>query len=194
MPALISAHLASLGHKNTSVFPVHRLDKETSGVIVFARSSEAAAVLSEDIRKGELTKEYLAVVHGTPTSESDTLCDLLFFDRSKVKSFIVSKERKGVKKAVLDYTLTDTREGLSLLSVRLHTGRTHQIRAQLSFRGLPLAGDRRYGAPKDTSGALALLSHRMSFPHPVTREVLTFTAPAPSTPPWSLFEYDQKNC
>ena len=191
LPSLLSAHLAKIGEKNTSVFPVHRLDKETSGVMVFARSSASAAALSQDVREGKLIKEYLAVIHGTPEARRDTLSDLLFFDRSKVKSFIVTKERKGVKRAVLDYELIDSRDGLSLLKIRLQTGRTHQIRAQFSFRKLPLAGDRRYGAPKDTCGELALLSHRLTFLHPVTREALTFIASVPTAFPWSSFEYGE---
>ena len=120
LPLIISRHLSELGENNSDVFPVHRLDKETSGVMVFARTSLSAATLSQDIREGRFVKQYLAIVHGKPEKSFDTLTDLLFFDRAKVKSFIVAKERRGVKKAVLDYSLADTRQGLSLLNIRLH--------------------------------------------------------------------------
>ncbi len=191
LPAMLSVRLSELGEDSTCVFPVHRLDKETSGVMVYARTSSDAAALSEDIRKGSLVKQYLAVVHGTPQASSGTLTDLLFFDRARVKSFIVGKERKGVKKAVLEYTVLSERDGLSLVSIRLHTGRTHQIRAQFSSRGLPLVGDRRYGAPKSEFQGVALLSRTLTFPHPNTRQMLTFTAPIPETLPWTLFDIER---
>ena len=188
LPTLLSRHLAEIGEKNTAIFPVHRLDKETVGVCVFARTSQAAAALSESITKGELDKEYLAVVCGAPEKSSDTLTDLLYYDRARGKSFVVNRQRNGVKKASLDYELMDTREGLSLLRIRLHTGRTHQIRVQLASRGLPLAGDRRYGAPKNGISTVSLCAHRLCFPHPVGGEQMQFSVSPPTTQPWSLFE------
>ena len=188
LPTLLSRQLAEMGEKNTRIFPVHRLDKETVGVCVFARTSASAAALSESITKGELDKEYLAVVCGAPEKNSDTLTDLLYYDRSRGKSFVVDRQRNGVKKATLDYDVIDTREGFSLLRIRLHTGRTHQIRVQLASRGLPLAGDRRYGAPKNGIQTVSLCAHKLSFPHPVSGEQMQFSVSTPSTQPWSLFE------
>ena len=187
LPTLLSRLLAEQGESNTDVFPVHRLDKETVGVTVYARTSAAAASLSRSITEGKMKKSYLAVVHGAPLLPEATLDDLLFYDRSKGKSFIVDRMRKGVKTASLSYETLGSAEGLSLMKVALHTGRTHQIRAQLSHIGLPLAGDRRYGAPKSDVSTVALLSHTLSFPHPTTNSPLSFSAPFPKTDPWQLF-------
>ena len=149
MPRLLSSALAEMGETQTQVFPVHRLDKETSGLMVFARSSTSAAALSASIADSRVKKQYLAVLCGELTRDGDRLEDLLFFDRQRGKTYVVDRERRGVKKAILEYGVIWRREGKTLVSVSLITGRTHQIRAQFSSRGLPLAGDRRYGAPKD---------------------------------------------
>lgn len=188
LPTLLSRHLAEIGEKNTAIFPVHRLDKETVGVCVFARTSAAAAALSAAITEGSFKKEYLAVVCGVPQKSSDTLTDLLYYDRNRGKSFVVDRERNGVKKASLDYELLGGAEGFSLLRIRLHTGRTHQIRVQFASRGLPLAGDRRYGAPKNGVSSLALCANKLSFPHPVSGEPMQFSVSPSSTQPWALFE------
>ena len=185
LPTLISRYLADAGEKSTDVFPVHRLDKETVGVCVFARSSAAAASLSRAITEGTFKKEYLAVVCGVPQKSSDTLTDLLFYDRARGKSFVVDRQRAGVKKASLDYQTVASSNGLSLLRVQLHTGRTHQIRVQLASRSLPLAGDRRYGAPKNDVSCLCLCAHKLQFPHPSNGKPLTFSVTPPNAFPWS---------
>ena len=187
LPTLLSDALSQRGEANTAVYPVHRLDRETSGLIVFARTANSAAALSENIRQGNFSKEYLAVVCGTPQKESDTLCDLLFYDRHRGKAFVVNRERAGVKKAVLDYSLVASNGELSLLQIKLHTGRTHQIRVQLSSRSLPIYGDRRYGAPKTSSQDIALLSHSLSFPHPKSGKLLEFSVPPSKYEPWTYF-------
>ena len=187
LPTMLSRLLEEQGESNTEVLPVHRLDKETIGVTVYARTSAAAAALSKSITEGKMSKSYLAVAHGAPKLPNATLDDLLFYDRARGKSFIVDRMRKGVKTASLTYEVLGSAEGLSLLRVALHTGRTHQIRAQLSHLGNPLAGDRRYGAPKSDVSTVALLAHTLSFPHPQSGKLLTFSAPVPSTHPWSLF-------
>ena len=174
MPELLSKFLADSGEKNTDIYPVHRLDKETAGLMVFARSSKAAAALSASITDGSFKKRYLAVLCGAPETDVGRLEDLLFFDRQRGKTFVVDRERRGVKKAILEYEAIKKNDKYTLVSVSLLTGRTHQIRAQFASRGTPLAGDRRYGAPKDSGSHLALLSSALSFPHPVNGKPMRF--------------------
>jgi len=157
-----------------SLYPVHRLDKETSGVMVYALSSEAAAILSRDITDGHWQKTYMAKVCGVPEKESDTLKDLLYYDRALSKSFVVTRERKGVKEAVLHYTVEAVENGYSTLKIQLETGRTHQIRVQFASRGLPLCGDRRYGAPAESGKSLALCACELKLRHPKTKEDMEF--------------------
>lgn len=144
------------------IFPIHRLDKNVGGVMVYARTKQAAASLSKAVQEGTMVKEYVALVHGTPP-ESGDWTDLLFKDSTKNKVFVVKKERRGVKKARLEFVRL--REGeSSLVRIRLHTGRSHQIRVQFSSRGFPLVGDHKYGA-RDNSPAPMLFSCKLTFPH-----------------------------
>ena len=159
-----------------TVFPVHRLDRTTEGVMVFARTPDAAARLSRIIADGEMTKTYLAAVHGAPDAACGTFEDLLFYDRRIGKSFVVDRARNGVKKAVLHYETVRRETAVSLISVTLETGRTHQIRVQFAHRRLPLLGDRRYGAA-DTFKSPALFAKELTFTHPLTGERMTFEAP-----------------
>lgn len=163
---------------DSEIFPVHRLDKGVGGVMVFAKSSRAAAELSRQVSDRTMKKTYLAFVHGEIAEEKGRLEDLLFFDRGKNKSFVVKRERRGVKKALLDYECIGRDEGRSLVRVKLITGRTHQIRVQFSSRGYPLFGDRRYGA-KDDEKNIALWSTEISFVHPETGERMTFESKIP---------------
>ena len=144
------------------IFPIHRLDRNVGGVMVFARTKQSAASLSKAVQEGPMVKEYVALVHGTPP-ESGDWTDLLFKDSSKNKVFVVKKERRGVKKARLEYTRLTEGEN-SLVRIRLHTGRSHQIRVQFSSRGFPLVGDHKYGA-RDSSPAPYLYSCKLTFPH-----------------------------
>lgn len=157
----------------SEIFPVHRLDKGVGGVMVFAKNSKSAAELSRQVSDRTMEKTYLALLHGEITEEKGRLEDLLFFDRGKNKSFVVKRERRGVKKALLDYECIEKGDGRSLVKVKLITGRTHQIRVQFSSRGYPLFGDRRYGA-KDEEKNIALLSKGISFLHPKTGERMSF--------------------
>ena len=159
----------------SDIFPVHRLDKGVGGVMVFAKNAKSAAELSKQVSDRTMEKTYLALLHGEIAEEKGRLEDLLFFDRGKNKSFVVKRERRGVKKALLDYECISKGEGRSLVRVKLITGRTHQIRVQFSSRGYPLYGDRRYGA-KDEEKNIALLSKEISFLHPKTGERMTFEA------------------
>ena len=144
------------------IFPIHRLDKNVGGVMVYARTRQAAAALSNAVQEGTMVKEYVALVHGTPP-ESGDWTDLLFKDSSKNKVFVVKKERRGVKKARLEFTRLTEGEP-SLVRIRLHTGRSHQIRVQFSSRGFPLVGDHKYGA-RDDSPAPMLFSCKLTFPY-----------------------------
>ena len=154
-PAALSAELGG------TLFPVHRLDLNVGGVMVFARSKSAAAALSRAVQEGTMVKEYRALVHGIPP-ESGVFEDLLFKDSRKNKVFVVKKERKGVKKASLEFVRL-TASDPSLVHIRLHTGRSHQIRVQFASRGFPLVGDHKYGA-RDGETAPRLFSCRISFP------------------------------
>lgn len=160
------------------VYPVHRLDRTTQGVMVYALSEDAARRLSAMIQQGQLEKTYLAVVEGVPEESRGEYTDLLYFDRRKNKSYVVKRERKGVKQARLQYEVLQTigheERSLSLLRIRLMTGRTHQIRVQFASRKMPLVGDRRYGShiPADH---IQLCSARLSFTHPFTGEEMSFS-------------------
>ncbi len=143
------------------IFPIHRLDKNVGGIMVFARTKSSAARLSKAVQDGALVKEYVAVVHGTPP-ESGDWTDLLFKDSGKNKVFVVKKERRGVKKARLEFIRLTAGE-TSLVRIRLHTGRSHQIRVQFSSRGFPLVGDHKYGS-RDEATAPQLFSCRITFP------------------------------
>ena len=143
------------------VYPVHRLDQNVGGVMVFARTKAAAAALSKAVQDGAMVKEYVALVHGTPPENGDWE-DFLFKDSRKNKVFVVKKERKGVKKARLTYRRLTAGEA-SLVRVRLYTGRSHQIRVQFASRGFPLLGDRKYGGRDDRTSP-ALFSCCIRFP------------------------------
>ena len=180
MPDLLKTELGC------EVFPVHRLDKTTGGIMVYALNSRSAALLSAQIADGRFKKEYRAVIHGVLQKSEGELTDLLFYDRNKSKSYVVKRERKGVKAASLYYSVTDTAELngkiYSLVSVRLKTGRTHQIRVQFASRNHPVAGDRRYGSDIKLQN-MALWSFELEFYHPVTKEKVVFKA----DPEGSLF-------
>mgnify|MGYP002519661189 CR=1 FL=1 len=143
------------------IFPIHRLDKNVGGVMVFARTKQAAAALSKAVQEGSMVKEYVALVHGTPPESGDWE-DWLFKDSRKNKVFVVKRERKGVKKARLEYRCLRPGDA-SLVHVRLHTGRSHQIRVQFASRGFPLIGDHKYGS-KDEAAAPMLFSCCITFP------------------------------
>ena len=143
------------------VYPLHRLDKNVGGVMVYARTKQAAARLSKVIQDSDMVKEYVALVHGQPPEQGDWE-DLLFKDSRKNKVFVVKRQRTGVKAARLEYKRLTAGEQ-SLVRIRLHTGRSHQIRVQFSSRGFPLVGDHKYGS-RDTATAPMLFSCCIRFP------------------------------
>lgn len=162
---------------NCEIYPVHRLDKTTQGLIVYAKTSASAARLSAAIQNGEVQKTYLALIEGVPDAGGE-LTDLLYFDRKKGKSYVVKRERKGVKEAKLSYERLETTElggmTVSKVRVRLLTGRTHQIRVQFASRRMPLVGDRRYGSHV-AAGNIALCAAELQLPHPVSGELMRFS-------------------
>ena len=170
---------------------IHRLDRPTGGVMVFAKTSKAASRLGEGMKNGEFEKKYFAVVMGTPKEKSMlNLTHYLVKDSSKNMVYSVPMATEGAKKAVLDYTTLATENNLSLLSVRLHTGRAHQIRVQMQTIGNPLFGDQRYGAGKTPAGYdLALWAVELKFIHPTTKEKMMFRVYPPiESIPWKFFD------
>jgi len=176
----------ALGEPEGCVRTVHRLDRVVGGLMVLARSPEAASELSRQIRENLFEKDYLAVVHWRPDEPSGVFRDLLQRDPAERKTRVVKTPGKGVQAAVLAYETLGSREGISLVKIRLLTGRTHQIRAQFSSRGLPLVGDRKYSLYPDEC-PIALWSHRLRFSHPLTGEVMEFIREPPELFPWTVF-------
>lgn len=174
----------ALGNPKADIRTVHRLDRVVSGLMVLARNAHAASELSRQVREDEFDKEYLAVVHGTPVDASGTYRDLLLRNKPERKTYVVQEPGKGVQEAILDYQLLGTKTDLSRVRIQLRTGRTHQIRAQFSSRGLPLVGDRKYSLLEDNC-EIALWSHKIGFTHPKTGERMTFTKEPPNIYPWT---------
>ncbi len=153
------------------IYPVHRLDIQTTGLIVFAKNQFSAKELSKQIGDKTFKKEYLCLCHGEIDQKGE-MRDFLYHDKIKNKSFVTDKARKGAKEAILEYELIERKEDLSLVRVKLHTGRTHQIRVQFASRGYMLYGDGKYGA-KDND-KIALHSCKLSFVHPKTKNQMEF--------------------
>ena len=176
----------ALGDPKADVRTVHRLDRVVSGVMVLARSANAASELSRQIREDQFRKEYLAVVHGRPENPEGTLHDLLARDKARRMTFVAEAPGKGVQEAALSYRVLEYANGMSLVRVRLHTGRTHQIRVQFSSRGMPLVGERKYAVWNDPC-ELALWSAKIGFYHPGTGEWVEFSKEPPAVFPWTEF-------
>ena len=193
LPALAAAWLREHG-EDPAVRTVHRLDKAVGGLMVLARTQRAAASLIEQIAARTAEKEYLAVLRGVPEQDEAVLEDLLFHDSRTNKTFVVARPRKGVREARLSYRVLGRAEGesgpLTLVRVKLHTGRTHQIRAQFSHRGLPLLGDLRYGSR--AAHGPALFSCLLAFDHPATGKRMKFEL-LPTGEPWDLFAEPQQH-
>jgi 23S rRNA pseudouridine1911/1915/1917 synthase len=164
---------------------VHRLDRVVSGLMVVARNAAAASELSRQIREDQFEKEYLAVVHGHPDAESGTLRDLLGRDKARKMTYVAAEPAKDVQEAVLDYRIMAKNGEFSKVRIRLHTGRTHQIRVQFASRDLPLVGERKYSLRNDPC-EIALWSYRLAFAHPATGQMLEFTKEPPREYPWNF--------
>lgn len=181
LPALLRAETGA-----EEIFCVHRLDRETSGLMVYAKNRHAATALSAAIAARRLHKAYLAVAQGE-TPPSGEMTDLLYRDAKKNKSYVVRRMRRGVREAALTFETLARAESLSLVRIALQTGRSHQIRIQFASRGFPLVGDTKYGSAWRGS-PLALFASALAFPHPESGEELRFTASPPDLWPWTLFE------
>ncbi len=184
LPQLLQEQLG-LEHRPRTV---HRLDQVVSGLMVLARGAKSASILSEQVMSRSFGKEYLAVIHGCPAEKRGTLTDLLGRDKARRMTYVAQEPGKGIQQAVLDYEVLGEAEGLSLVHITLHTGRTHQIRVQFASRGMPLVGERKYSTLEDDC-TIALWSHRLQFDHPFTGESMEFQADPPAQWPWSLFRH-----
>ena len=163
---------------------VHRLDRVVSGLMVLARNAESASELSRQIRENIFQKEYLAIVHSSPEEDAGQFFDLLFRDKARKMTMVVTEPGKGVLPAVLSYRVLKRKGGMSRVRIALQTGRTHQIRVQFASRGMPLVGERKYGTLDDDC-EIALWSCRLAFTHPKTGEPMEFTLEPPEAYPWT---------
>jgi 23S rRNA pseudouridine1911/1915/1917 synthase len=167
---------------------VHRLDRPVSGVIVYARTSKALTRMNELFSKGEVKKTYLAIVKERPPLDEETLTHYLKKNEEQNKTYVYDKEVKGSKRASLTYRVIGRSERYYLLEVELHTGRHHQIRAQLAKIGCPIKGDLKYGYQRSNDdGGISLMARRIEFVHPVKKESIIITSPIPDGDVWKLF-------
>ena len=174
----------ALGDLKADVRTVHRLDRVVAGLMVLARNAQAASALSRQIREDEFEKEYQAVIHGIP-AERGTLRDLLGRDKARRMTYVAAEPAKGVQEAVLDYWVLAQSNAMSRVQIRLHTGRTHQIRVQFASRGMPLVGERKYSERNDPC-EIALWSCRLAFTHPRTGKRMEFIQEPPAVYPWTV--------
>lgn len=170
---------------------VHRLDRPTGGVMVYAKTSKAASRLSESIKNGEFDKRYFAVLIGTPREKQiNYLTNYLKKDTDRNMVYIATMSEEGAKKAILSYKVLDENTTMSLVDVKLYTGRSHQIRVQMANLGTPLFGDQKYGGDKTPVGFnIALWAVELKFTHPVTKEKLVYRVyPPVEDIPWKMFD------
>lgn len=187
LPDALKAYIKEKYNKPGEVFlgVVHRLDRPVGGVMVFARTSKALERLNESFREGQARKTYLAITCAKPAPEAGELKNNLERNEKLNKSFIIDAPSKFSKEAILRYRYLGSSDRYSLVEVELLTGRHHQIRAQLAHIGCVIKGDLKYGAKRSNpDGNLSLLSWKLTFPHPTTKEMLSFEAPLPDVQPW----------
>ena len=187
----VKSYIAKKYNKPGAVFlgVIHRLDRPVGGVVVYARTSKALACMNDMFRNGLVKKTYLAVVKERPPKEEDTLTNYLKKNEKLNKTFVHDTQVKDSKKASLTYRILGRSDRYYLLSVDLHTGRHHQIRAQLANIGCPIRGDLKYGYPRSNEdGSISLFAHRIEFDHPVSKEHIVVEAPLPKGDIWSVFK------
>ena len=191
MPDTIKEYLKVKYNKPGNVFcgVIHRLDRPTSGAVVFARTSKGLERMNAQFREKETNKVYWAIVEQKPENPEGTLVHFLKKNETKNKSFVTDSEKGGAKEAILTYQLIASSERYHLLEITLETGRHHQIRAQLAAIGCFIKGDIKYGAKRSNEdGSICLHARRLTINHPVTKEVLTFTADTPNSAIWKIFK------
>lgn len=194
MLSIIKEYIRVTYNKQGNVYLglVHRLDRPTGGVMVFAKSSKAASRLSEQLRDGDFEKRYYAVLVGTPKEEKATLTHYMKKNAVNNMVYVCPPSVAGAKFAELEYEIIDSKLGLSLADIKLHTGRSHQIRVQMSAIGTPVYGDMRYGGEKAKKGYLSLWAYYLSFTHPVSKERMVFRVQPPKdVNPWTNFETER---
>lgn len=169
---------------------VHRLDRPTGGVMVFARTSKAAERLSESLKSGDFEKKYMAVVQGVPKHKQDRLTHYLIKNETRNVVQVAPMTSQGAKRADLDYKVLNERSNLSLVMIRLLTGRSHQARVQMATIGTPIIGDAKYGKEDKIKSHLALWAVELKFTHPTLKEKMTFRVYPPEEYPWKLFDLD----
>jgi len=170
---------------------VHRLDRPTGGAMVFAKTSKAAARLSEQMKNGGFEKKYLAVLCGVPNKKKAVLENYLRKNSVNNTVYVCTQAEEGAKFASLEYEIKEEKAGLALADITLHTGRTHQIRVQFASLNCPVYGDMRYGGEKAVKGRLALWAYSLKFKHPVTGETLKFLVEPPKElAPWKAFSVE----
>lgn len=167
---------------------VHRIDRPVGGVMVFAKTSKAASRLSDVIRRNVLDRTYLAVTEGNVKQKKGTLTNYLSKNQKTNITSVVHASHFNAKKAVLDYDTLATKNGFSLIKVRLHTGRSHQIRVQLAQAGMPIYGDQKYAKGTPADQQISLWAHELTFPHPTKKDENTYTSYPPNAFPWNMWE------
>ena len=188
---MVKEYLKEKYNKPGNVFcgVTHRLDRPTSGIVVFAKTSKALSRLNNMFRDDEVEKIYWAIVQDRPKSDTGTLTHYLKKDSRRNKSLAYNTERRNTRKAILHYSLVAQSDNYFMLEVNLETGRHHQIRVQLSKIGCPVKGDLKYGAKRSNGdGSISLHARRISFVHPVSKERIDITAPVPNDDLWKVFE------
>ena len=187
----VKKYIARKYNKPGEVFlgVVHRLDRPVSGVILYARTSKALSRLNEMFRTSEVMKVYLAIVKNRPPEDTGTISHYLKKNEKQKKTYVYDTEVKGSKKASLTYRLAGRSDRYYLLEVILHSGRHHQIRAQLAEIGCPVKGDLKYGFSRSNDdGSISLMARRLEFIHPVKKEKIIITAPFPEGDIWQVFK------
>lgn len=191
---VIKEHIKEKENKQGNVYVglVHRLDRPTGGVMVYAKSSKAAARLSEQMQNGDFEKKYAAVLAGELKTKRATLTNYLKKNPINNMVYVCPPVTEGAKFAELEYDVLEEKSGLTLALIKLHTGRSHQIRVQMANVGAPVYGDMRYGGEKAKKGKLALWAVSLSFTHPVSKERLCFKIQPPADLiPWKYFDTEK---
>lgn len=191
LPDFIKDYLKEKYQKPGNVFcgVVHRLDRPTSGALVFARTSKGLERLNEQFREKDTQKTYWAIVEKAPAKSADRLENYLLKNEKQNKSYVTTADKKGAKKAILSYRTLARGDNFTLLEIELETGRHHQIRCQLSNIGCAIKGDVKYGAKRSNpDGSIHLHARHLAFNHPTTKERITVTAPVPVDSVWKQFE------